>query len=51
MHPLLIAALAALPVQAMYAKSSPVLQLNARTYKSLIAESNHTSVRCQHNTM
>lgn len=37
---------AALPVQAdgIYTKNSPVLQLNAQTYNSLIAKSNYTSV-------
>lgn len=33
-----------LAVNAIYTKDSPVLQLNARTYNSLIAQSNHTSV-------
>ena len=38
--------LAALPVNAdgIYTKNSPVLQLNPKTYNSLIAKSNHTSV-------
>jgi protein disulfide-isomerase A6 len=38
--------LAALPVNAdgLYTKNSPVLQLNPKTYNSLIAKSNHTSV-------
>ncbi|KAG5993761.1 hypothetical protein E4U52_001678 [Claviceps spartinae] len=41
----LAAFLAALPcANAMYTKSSPVLQLNAKTYNSLIAQSNHTSI-------
>ncbi|KAG5938610.1 hypothetical protein E4U59_003679 [Claviceps monticola] len=41
----LAAFLAALPCSnAMYTKSSPVLQLNAKTYNSLIAQSNHTSI-------
>jgi protein disulfide-isomerase A6 len=37
---------AALPVNAdgIYTKNSPVLQLNPKTYNSLIANSNHTSV-------
>ncbi|KAJ5339885.1 hypothetical protein N7452_006613 [Penicillium brevicompactum] len=37
---------AALPVQAdgIYTKNSPVLQLNAQTYNSLIAKSNYTSI-------
>ncbi|KND91094.1 putative protein disulfide-isomerase [Tolypocladium ophioglossoides CBS 100239] len=40
------AVLAALPaVQAsMYTKNSPVLQVNARSYEKLIAQSNHTSI-------
>jgi protein disulfide-isomerase A6 len=34
-----------LPVNAgLYTKSSPVLQLNAKSYDQLIAKSNHTSV-------
>ena len=43
----LTAALASIPsAQAgMYTKSSPVLQVNARTFDSLIAKSNYTSVR------
>ncbi|KAJ5483925.1 disulfide-isomerase [Penicillium diatomitis] len=36
--------LAALPVHAFYTKNSPVLQLNQKTYGSLIADSNYTSV-------
>ncbi|KIV91787.1 protein disulfide-isomerase domain [Exophiala mesophila] len=32
------------PVHAIYSKDSPVLQVNARTYNSLIAQSNHTSI-------
>ncbi|KOS20103.1 putative protein disulfide-isomerase [Escovopsis weberi] len=42
----LAASLSALPaVQAgMYTKSSPVLQVDARSYARLIAESNHTSI-------
>ncbi|CAG7917874.1 unnamed protein product [Penicillium olsonii] len=38
--------LAALPVNAdgIYTKNSPVLQLNPKTYNSLIAKSNHTSI-------
>lgn len=50
-HPTLLAAagvavLSALPgVNAgMYTKSSPVLQLDARSYDKLIANSNYTSV-------
>jgi protein disulfide-isomerase A6 len=37
---------AALPADAdgIYTKNSPVLQLNPKTYNSLIANSNHTSV-------
>ncbi len=31
-------------VLAMYSKSSPVVQVDAKDYQSLIAESNHTSV-------
>ncbi|KIW97655.1 protein disulfide-isomerase domain [Cladophialophora bantiana CBS 173.52] len=31
-------------VQALYGKSSPVLQVTAKTYDSLIAQSNHTSI-------
>lgn len=43
---LLVSLLAALPVNAdgLYTKNSPVIQLNSQTYKSLIANSNHTSV-------
>ncbi|KAG6000120.1 hypothetical protein E4U54_001550 [Claviceps lovelessii] len=42
----LTAVLAALPgANAMYSKNSPVLQVTAKTYNSLIAQSNHTSVR------
>jgi protein disulfide-isomerase A6 len=39
--------LAAVPANAdgIYTKKSPVLQLNPKTYGSLIANSNHTSVR------
>ena len=38
--------LAALPVNAdgLYTKNSPVIQLNPKTYNSLIANSNYTSV-------
>ncbi|KAJ6080418.1 hypothetical protein N7467_010171 [Penicillium canescens] len=38
--------LAALPANAdgLYTKNSPVLQLNPKTYNSLIAKSNHTSI-------
>lgn len=45
---LLVASLlAALPANAdgIYTKKSPVLQLNQKTYGSLIANSNYTSVR------
>lgn len=44
----LTAALAALPsAQAgMYLRSSPVLQLDAKNFDSLITKSNHTSVNC-----
>jgi protein disulfide-isomerase A6 len=40
------ALLLALPVsgQGMYTKSSPVLQVDAKNYDRLIAQSNHTSV-------
>ncbi|KAJ5943006.1 hypothetical protein N7516_003174 [Penicillium verrucosum] len=43
---LLVSLLAALPVNAdgLYTKNSPVIQLNPQTYKSLIANSNHTSI-------
>lgn len=43
---LLVSLLAALPVNAdgLYTKNSPVIQLNPKTYKSLIANSNHTSI-------
>ncbi|KAJ5498645.1 Thioredoxin [Penicillium expansum] len=43
---LLVSLLAALPVNAdgLYTKNSPVIQLNAKTYNSLIANSNHTSI-------
>ena len=34
----------AAPATAMYPKSSPVLQVDAKNYQSLIAKSNHTSV-------
>ncbi|KAJ5207390.1 Thioredoxin [Penicillium cf. griseofulvum] len=42
----LVTVLAALPVNAdgLYTKNSPVIQLNPKTYKSLIANSNHTSI-------
>ncbi|CAM1504883.1 Fc.00g024740.m01.CDS01 [Cosmosporella sp. VM-42] len=41
----LAAVLAALPgTNAMYSKSSPVLQLNAKSYRSLIENSNYTSI-------
>ncbi|KAG6035771.1 hypothetical protein E4U41_005941 [Claviceps citrina] len=40
-----ILGLAALPgANAMYTKNSPVLQINAKTYHTLIAQSNHTSL-------
>lgn len=44
---LLAALLAALPVNAegLYSKNSPVLQVNQKNYDSLIANSNHASVR------
>ncbi|CAG8890049.1 unnamed protein product [Penicillium egyptiacum] len=43
---LLVSLLAALPVNAdgLYTKNSPVIQLNPKTYNSLIANSNHTSI-------
>ncbi|KUM62698.1 hypothetical protein ACN42_g4401 [Penicillium freii] len=43
---LLVSLLAALPVNAdgLYTKKSPVIQLNPKTYNSLIANSNHTSI-------
>uniref|UniRef100_A0A1Y1K330 protein disulfide-isomerase n=1 Tax=Photinus pyralis TaxID=7054 RepID=A0A1Y1K330_PHOPY len=41
----LTALLAAVPsAHAMYTSNSPVLQVNAKTYLTLIAESNHTSI-------
>jgi protein disulfide-isomerase A6 len=51
-HPTVVstlAMLAALPfAQAgIYPKSSPVLQVEAKTYEKLIAKSNYTSVRKQ----
>ena len=40
------ALLAALPVDAgLYAKNSPVVQVDAKNYDRLIAQSNYTSVR------
>jgi protein disulfide-isomerase A6 len=41
------AVLLALPCSAggLYAKNSPVLQVDAKNYDRLIAKSNHTSVR------
>jgi len=40
------ALLAALPVSAgLYSKSSPVIQIDAKNYDRLIAQSNYTSVR------
>lgn len=49
---LLVSLLAALPVNAdgLYTKNSPVIQLNAKTYNSLIANSNHTSVSIYRHT-
>lgn len=43
---LLTSLLAALPANAdgIYTKKSPVLQVTGKTYNSLIANSNHTSV-------
>ncbi|CAG8106506.1 unnamed protein product [Penicillium nalgiovense] len=43
---LFVSLLAALPVNAdgLYTKNSPVIQLNPKTYNSLIANSNHTSI-------
>ncbi|KAK2601798.1 hypothetical protein QQS21_004682 [Conoideocrella luteorostrata] len=48
-HPVAVAALTAVlasvpSVSGMYTKNSPVLQLNAKTYHTLIAQSNHTSL-------
>jgi len=43
--PLLIASSALVTADAVYTKNSPVLQVSAKTYDSLIAQSNHTSVR------
>jgi len=37
--------LAGVDASSLYTKSSPVLQVTARTYDRLIANSNHTSVR------
>ena len=42
---LVLALACVLNVHAIYTKSSPVLQVNAKTYDSFIAQSNHTSVR------
>lgn len=44
---LLLALLAALPLDAegLYTEKSPVLQVNSKNYDSLIANSNHASVR------
>lgn len=43
---LFLASLLALPANAeIYNKKSPVLQLNQKSYGSLIANSNYTSVR------
>ena len=39
------ALLAAAADASLYTKSSPVLQVTAKTYDRLIAQSNHTSVR------
>ena len=40
------ALLAAIPVEAgLYAKGSPVLQVDGKNYDRLIAQSNYTSVR------
>ncbi len=40
------ALLAVLPVNAgLYTKSSPVIQVDAKNYERLIAQSNYTSVR------
>lgn len=43
---LITSLLAALPVNAggLYTKSSPVLQVDQKSYDQLIAKSNHTSV-------
>jgi protein disulfide-isomerase A6 len=45
------ALLAALPVHVqagLYSKSSPVLQIDGKSYDRLIAQSNYTSVRFLH---
>ncbi|KAK5211917.1 hypothetical protein LTR41_002159 [Exophiala xenobiotica] len=39
-----VLALACFGVNAMYSKNSPVLQVTAKTYDSLIEQSNHTSI-------
>ncbi|KIW21277.1 protein disulfide-isomerase domain [Exophiala spinifera] len=39
-----VLALACLEVDALYSKTSPVLQVTGKTYDSLIAQSNHTSI-------
>lgn len=45
------ALLAALPGAhaGLYSKSSPVVQVNAKNYNELIAQSNYTSVCCPRN--
>ena len=41
---LLAAVLAVVNADGIYTKKSPVLQVDAKSYDSLIAQSNHTSV-------
>lgn len=40
----LLATLGLVAADGMYSAKSPVLQINAKNYDSLIAQSNHTSV-------
>ena len=40
----LLGLLAFVCADGIYTKNSPVLQVNSKTYDSLIAQSNHTSV-------
>lgn len=42
---LLAALLAVVHADGLYTKNSPVLQVDAKNYDMLIAQSNHTSVR------
>jgi protein disulfide-isomerase A6 len=42
---LLAALLAVVHADGLYTKNSPVLQVDAKNYDTLIAQSNHTSVR------